>query len=51
LFGGAQISLNAKFLDTLTYKKKSPTGQEGDCGATGFGFLLGGKNEELMFCD
>jgi hypothetical protein len=37
-------------LETLTFKKKSPTVQEGNCGATGFMvLLLGGKNEELTF--
>jgi len=34
----------------MIFKKKSPTVQEEDYGATGFGFSLGDKNEELMFC-
>ena len=36
LFGDAQIGRNAKFLLTLVFNKKSPTVQEGNCGATGF---------------
>jgi hypothetical protein len=27
--------INARLLETLTFKKKSPTVQEEDCGATG----------------
>jgi hypothetical protein len=45
--GWCVIDLNKKFLLHLTFKKKSPTVQEEDCGATGFyGFYLRREHEE-----
>ena len=35
LYDVGEIGLNAKLLLPLTFNKKSPTVQEGNCGATG----------------
>jgi hypothetical protein len=34
-------------LDDPDISEKKPRSQEGDCGATGFSFFLGGKKEVL----